>query len=348
MRVNAPIIGQTWQFRPSPSASEDSSLALGLGRPVYRPGFTLIELLVVVGIITVLATMIVALAPAFGDRQRASRGASMLQSWLNLSKQRALRDHRPVGIRIPFTQDPTLAPGVGYVRELQYIETPDESIGGTITVPANPTTPNYSVIMLTTPAVITAGPTALIQPEDVILIPGFDPRRIVSVAGSAPNYQLTLDQALTATPTTTNAYRVSRKARPIVGETVLQLPKDIAIDISRDTSASPSWYRMYPATANTGGTNPFDILFSPAGQVIGPEGSLGSRICMWVRDISYPDPGPTMLPTGYNTLITVYTRTGHVTSHEINTAGLTPGAQLESVSIYPGRPLIRFLRGPAS
>jgi prepilin-type N-terminal cleavage/methylation domain-containing protein len=318
-----------------------------------RPGVTLIELLVVIGIITTLATMIVALAPRFGERQRASRGASQLQGWLNLAKQRALRDRRPVGIRMPWLPaDATLPAGVGYSRQLQYIEVPDESIGGTVTVPypvAANVTPNYSVIQLATTATITPGAqNALLMPGDVMLIPGpgYAPRQVVSVqpGSTAGTYQVQLDQPLTATPSTTNAYRVSRKARPIVGEPVLQLPKDIAIDISRDvTNTIPSWYRMFPGTANSNGTQPFDILFSPAGQVIGAEGSLGSRICLWVRDVSFNDPDPPAgmpaiypsgsqatdprkLPPGYNTLITIYTRTGNITAHEVNPAYLTPGA----------------------
>jgi type II secretory pathway pseudopilin PulG len=299
-----------------------------------RAGVTLIELLVVVGIMTTLATLIVAVAPRFGERQRATRGASALQSWLNLAKQRALRDRRPVGIRIPFMpQDPTLPTGYAYVRELQFVEIPDESIGGSVTVPY-PTsgTPNYQNILLMTPAVITQDATALLQAGDVILIPGFDPRRILAVgqgtaSGGQFAYQITLDKALVGSPTTTTAYRVSRKARPIVGEAVLQFPKDIALDVSRDvTNPFPSWYRMFPGTANNGGPNPFDILFSPAGQVIGTEGSLGSRICLWVRDVSLLDLGPTQVPSGSSTLITIYTRTGHVTSHPIDPTGLTPGS----------------------
>jgi prepilin-type N-terminal cleavage/methylation domain-containing protein len=303
-----------------------------------RPGVTLIELLVVIGIITALATMIVAIAPRFGERQRASRGASQLQNWLNLAKQRALRDRRPVGIRMPYQSNSA------YVRELQYVEVPDESIGGTVTVPY-PTsgTPNYSVIQLTTTANITLGlPNSLLMPADVILIPGpgYAPRQIVSIqpgpnSGANYTYQIQLDQALTATPSTTSAYRVSRKARPVVGEAVLQMPKDVAIDISRDPANPPSWYRMFPATANTGGTQPFDILFSPAGQVIGAEGSLGSRICLWVRDVSLGDPGPNQLPPGPNTLITVYTRTGHVTAHEINPMFLVPNSNPNSNTWNP-------------
>jgi prepilin-type N-terminal cleavage/methylation domain-containing protein len=310
-----------------------------------RSGFTLIELLVVIGIITTLATLIIAIAPRFGERQRASRGASMLQSWLNLAKQRAMRDRRPVGIRMPH-QDTS-----SYVGTLEYIEVPDEAIGGSVTVPY-PGQSDYHYVQLNTPAVFSPGAVnALIMPGDTILIPGpgYAPRRIVglgppqaqSTGSSNMSYQLILDQPLNPTPTTTTAYRISRRARPIVGETVLQMPKDIAIDISyapnTPQGVAPAWFRMFPPLANTGGTSPFDILFSPGGQVIGAEGNLGSRICLWVRDISLPAPDPTQLPPGYNTLVTVYTRTGLVTSHEIDTSGLVPNVNLTSNTWNPFR-----------
>jgi prepilin-type N-terminal cleavage/methylation domain-containing protein len=345
-----------------------------------RPGVTLIELLVVIAIITALATMIVAIAPRFGERQRASRGASQLQSWLNLAKQRALRDRRPVGIRMPIvtgtsaSSDPRYQFASQYVREVMYVEVPDEGIGGTMEVPfdyepirQNPNRPPYPssateyqfVNLQTTVLFDPTLPTALLQPGDVITftdrqMANYLQRRIIDVqkppSGSPVpqsttvngvtyyNYRIQLDQILPPAQFATRTFVVSRRARPVVGEPVLQLPKDIAIDISRQydptkPNALPTWYRMFPPTSNTGGGNPFDILFSPAGQVIGAEGNLGSRICLWVRDVSINTPSssfnndpmisePFDRPPGYNTLITIYTRTGHVTAHEINPAGL--------------------------
>jgi prepilin-type N-terminal cleavage/methylation domain-containing protein len=325
-----------------------------------RPGVTLIELLVVIGIITALATMIVAIAPRFGERQRASRGASQLQSWLNLAKQRALRDRRPVGIRMPYLANSS------FVTELQYVELPDEGVGGTVTVPYPPNpnnAPDYQFIKFVTPVQFTPNdqqlqnsPSALIQTGDAITFPDrplgvYSMRRIAPTKLPPPptpddgvmyvskdtsvnpvlyTYRVRLDQPLPPANFTTQSHIFTRKARPVVGEPVLQLPKDIAIDISRDPANPPKWYRMFPPTANTSGTQPFDILFSPAGQVIGAEGNLGSRICLWVRDVSLGDPGPTELPPGYNTLITIYTRTGHVTAHEVdsNKVNLTPNVGL--------------------
>jgi prepilin-type N-terminal cleavage/methylation domain-containing protein len=326
-------------------------------RPHHRRGVTLIELLVVMAIITVLATLIVAVAPRFGERQRASRGAGQLQSWLNLAKQRAMRDQRPVGIRLPH-QDLNSTPTPNYIRELQYVELPGENVGGTVRVPfppANPNTPpDYRYIALTVPVKfdpndqnLQNNPAALIQREDVVSFPDrplatYSLRRITPTNANPPVgmddsvvyvgpdtstnppqhvYKLRLDQPLPQAAFVTQNHVFLRKARPVVGEPVLQLPKDIAIDITQDDPINPTWNRLYPA-ANSGGLAPFDILFAPSGQVVG--GSRMSRICLWVRDVSLGDPAPTVLPPGENTLITIYTRTGHVTSHPVDPAGLVP------------------------
>jgi prepilin-type N-terminal cleavage/methylation domain-containing protein len=318
----------------------------------HRRGVTLIELLVVIAIITVIATLIVAVAPRFGERQRATRGAGMLQSWLNLAKQRAVRDQRPVGIRMPASATP-------YIGELLYVEAPDEGIGGTVTVPFPPgnNPPDYRYVQYTTTLSFTPNdprtsppnsPTATIQAGDVLSFPDrpmatYGPRRIASTPGlplAQPDdsvalvgsdtskspvqyiYKLRLDQPLPAIPFTTTIPLFVRKPRPVVGEPVLQMPKDIAIDLTQDQlNSPPTYWRLYPP-ANSGGPFPFDIMFSPSGQVVGMPGV--SRICLWVRDVSLGDPGPSVLPPGENMLITVYTRTGHVTSHPVDPAGLVP------------------------
>jgi len=349
-----------------------------------RRGLTLIELLVVIMIITALATLIIAVGPKFGERQRASRGASMLQSWLNLAKQRALRDGRPVGIRLPVVPGASTNPSPvyqfasSYVREVSYVEVPDENIGGTVTVPFPSTgTPDYRYIGLTTSVQFTpVSAAALIQAGDVFVfldkpLAAYAPRRVAPTNPQGPDdsvalvstnstvnppqytYRIRLDQPLPPAPFTTQSYQVSRRARPLVGEPVLQLPQDIAIDISRqydpnNPNALPTWYRLFPPTSNTGGGYPFDILFSPSGQVIGAEGNLGSRLCLWVRDVSINTPSaaygndptisdPTQLPPGDNTLITVFTRTGQVASHPIDPSGLVPNATPTSNTWNPFR-----------
>jgi hypothetical protein len=112
------------------------------------------------------------------------------------------------------------------------------------------------------------------------------------------------------------------------GEPLLTFPRDVGIDISRgpgvnptDPNSTPTWHRLFPPTGNSGGANPFDILFEPSGRVIGAESTLGSRICLWVRDIS-SNAASTQLPDGDNSLITIYTRTGQISAHPIDPTGL--------------------------
>ena len=128
-------------------------------------------------------------------------------------------------------------------------------------------------------------------------------------------------------PPPTEAYRILRGPRAMPGEPVLTLPKDVGIDISRGPSVDPSnpngiptFYRLFPL-GNTNGNGPFDILFDPSGRLIGPASTLGNRVCLWVRDIS-TELGPTQLPDGDNTLITIYARTGQITAHPIDPSGL--------------------------
>jgi prepilin-type N-terminal cleavage/methylation domain-containing protein len=323
----------------------------------HRRGVTLIELLIVMAILAVLATMIVAAAPRFGERQRASRGAGQLQSWLNLAKQRAIRDQRPVGLRLPVING-------DFVSELMYVEMPDEGVGGTVTVPfpVSSGTPDYRYVAFTTTNEFKqndmstqSNPSAMIQSGDLISFPDrpmarYAPRRIaptnpnpgplqddgvvqVGSSGQTATYKLRLDQPLPAIPFTTTTHLFVRKARPIVGEPVLQLPKDIAVDLTQDRNNSPpTYYRLYPP-ANSGGPNPLDIVFAPSGQVVGLTGV--SRVCLWVRDVSLGDPGPSVLPPGENTLITVYTRTGHVTAHPVEPAGLVPNSTSNPTSWNP-------------
>src|SRR4051812_34615828 len=93
-----------------------------LPRHTRRSGLTLIELLVVITIMVALFALVAAVAPRMGERQRASRGADMLQGWLLIAKQRSIRDRAPRGIRLLSSPPPLYA---SYVTQLQYIEQPE-------------------------------------------------------------------------------------------------------------------------------------------------------------------------------------------------------------------------------
>src|SRR5262245_15189806 len=83
-----------------------------------RPGFTLIELLIVIGIIILLAALGFLLVPNLDRNKGVPNGATQLQGRINLSKQQALRDKSPRGIRL-------IHDGNGRCRSLQYIEQPE-------------------------------------------------------------------------------------------------------------------------------------------------------------------------------------------------------------------------------
>lgn len=316
-----------------------------------RRGFTLVEMLVVVAVIVALLGLVAAVAPRFGERQRPSRGAGQLQSWLQIAKQRALRDQRPRGIRLA----PVLnnANGFAYVTEVQYIEMPELFTGGQLWVP-DPAVSASGVsnqfqfarlqgVELGDPLNPPFEAGDLLDPGEDFGIESDRMRRIVQINWvNATTCILALDRELRTVPADgnptppapTERYRIIRKNRPIPGEPVLTFPKDVGIDISRGpavspTDSTPTFFRLFPPLSNTGGSSPFDIMFDPSGRVIGYESTLGNRICLWVRDIGADFPATT-LPDGDNTLITIYTRNGQIAPHPVDPSGLNLNTALNT------------------
>ncbi len=119
---------------------------------------------------------------------------------------------------------------------------------------------------------------------------------------------------------TTSDYKVYRGPRPLPGESVLQLPKDVAVDATTNATFG-----------NPLPTNPFtgnvDILFAPDGSVIG-QGTIGDKLILWVRDVTQDPTADPANMLGDQSLITVYTRTGFVAAHpvfgDIRTLSNTP------------------------
>src|SRR5437868_2093965 len=105
--------GKGEKATPPPRFGEGAG---GRGSCGRRHGFTLVELLVVMGLLLVLAALAVMIIPSISNDQRATQGATQLQQWLEIAKQRAMRDRAPRGIR--------LVPGsiAGQITELEYIE----------------------------------------------------------------------------------------------------------------------------------------------------------------------------------------------------------------------------------
>src|SRR5947209_1316409 len=101
-----------------------------------RGGFTLVELLVVMGLLVVLASLAVMILPSISSDNRTSQGATQLQQWLEIAKQRAMRDKAPRGLRfLPGTVNPR------YVTDLEYVEQPPDFYLGSYPIPLPKTAP---------------------------------------------------------------------------------------------------------------------------------------------------------------------------------------------------------------
>lgn len=96
---------------------------------IRRPGFTLIELLVVVAILLVLFTMGAAFLPTLQEDLLIVNSAGQVQGALLIAKQRAKRDGRPTGVRLPIAND--ISAGNYDCNQLIYIQQPDDYAGGT-------------------------------------------------------------------------------------------------------------------------------------------------------------------------------------------------------------------------
>ncbi len=313
-------------------------------RPPARQAFTLIELLVVMAIMVILATLVYFLLPGFLGREKASKGADLVQQWLLTAKQRALRDQSPRGLRLNVDGS---APTAGLVTTLNYIEKPadfntgylDTDTTNTVLVPPPPTGTRFKIRGVSG-ADWSPLSNAPVQPGDFLYIPTVDTgawHQITQVRLSGdippvPYIDINPGNPYTATLTVPIQYQISRSPRLLAGEEGLQMPQDVVIDMRSNWSV--------PAVA-AGGT--LDILFSPTGGVVAnpsiSNGASPEKFILWVRDVpqnadatAFPDPrggnpsgippvpigtpptDPKAVPTEQS-LIVVYSRTGLIAAH---------------------------------
>jgi prepilin-type N-terminal cleavage/methylation domain-containing protein len=260
-----------------------------------RTGFTLVELLVVIFIMLTLATLVVSMTPRFAGTRKLTQGAEQLQAYLLVAKQRARRDQLPTGVRLqPSSDNPN------YVREVQFIQQPDPFSGGKIQY--NPQTANVvtgdGTVDFTGGFPNTQSLLYPVQQGDFLEIKGGGLVHRIAANGVSPT-QLTLESSPPNQVFQTQDYRILRQPRILTGETPLELPQDIAIDL---TNGLTSGLSRLPS---------LDLMFAPSGAMI-VQGQNGTAI-MWVRDTSLDKP-----TDGDPILITVYTRTGLIAAHPIN------------------------------
>jgi prepilin-type N-terminal cleavage/methylation domain-containing protein len=286
---------------------------------VNRKGFTLIELLVVIAMIMVLAGIAVMFVPRIEEGQRASRGAALLQGWLNVAKQRALRDQQARGLRLYV--DPT----TNLVTECQYLDLPDDFTGGTISQ-------GGSANQVTTTADLYggfgAGNSALwpVQPGDYLLILNSG---LVHQISSIPNKNtLNLASNLPFTLSATANYKILRSPR-VSGEEKLSLPQYVGINIATNATYANATYGNN-LTRSAADNNVIDILFAPSGNIIGDQAGT-DKVILWVCDYSLAgnaDPLQNAPWGGEPSLITVFTRSGLVAPVPVDPNGIN----------YPGNP----------
>jgi prepilin-type N-terminal cleavage/methylation domain-containing protein len=271
--------------------------------PSCRRAFTLVEMLITLAIMLLLAGLIVAFAPRFQNSERASRGADLVMRWLLVAKQQARRDGIARGVHLVVGSD-------GFARSMEYIEQPSDYILGAVTA----TTASTADISTDLTGGFATPALWAVQPGDFLEINGAPPECLIATGGILPATPAPGQTRLTVTygnlPPVTSAarYRIIRAPRPTQGLSPLDLPQNVAIDLNPQTGPG-NFVGTLPSTlaANS------NILFLPSGAVR-HTGFGMNKIMLWVHDTTDPT------PNGQHTLITVYTSTGLIAAHPIDTS----------------------------
>ncbi len=304
-----------------------------------RPAFTLIELIIVMTLMVIIASLGFLFLPNLNKNKGVPNATTQLEGWIRLSKGQALRDGAPRGVRLILADanDARYDPNSPFTRvtALQYIEQPEpvapRGAGITLTIQRNISNGFYT-------ATLSGGDPWQVRGVEVgdyleITASPFVIARITAVSGLS----LQLDRAIDGTDTTpltlTDGFRVIRAPRPLQGEPMLQLHKDVFVDLtycspfptsmallgaapSPETNNYSILADWSPAKDPITGLNYLDILFNSSGQVANaPTG----QIMLCVRHVERDTGGS----GSDRLLVVIYTRTGKVTAVDWNDV---PGA----------------------
>ena len=286
-----------------------------------RRAMTLVELLVVISLIVVLAILTIAFYPTLASSEVESRGAIMVQSWLNVAKYRALRDGAPRGVR--FRLDGATVGNVTLPQcstTAEYIEQPSDfwagpgskvqAVGSTVTLALAPGNSDFTSGMTATPELWPVQPSDSIEFNGgglVYRITSVVDRTTVVIAPAYPTWRDASGNVVPMPPT--NNYRILRQPQTS-GSEVLKLPDGVVIDYAAMTKAG-----FTPALGPTGY---FDVLFSPSGRVMqAPQ----KWVCLYVRA---PVQGDELnVLRGKPTAVAVRSNSGSVEAYPVD-VGINP------------------------
>jgi prepilin-type N-terminal cleavage/methylation domain-containing protein len=311
-----------------------------LAAPPARAAFTLVELLVAIVIFTILATIAIA-AFTESDQDRAAAGSQTLRSALEGARSRAIHDEQIRGVRL--LVDPN---NPRTVTSLVYVGSP-ATYTGTLDV-ADITDDGGSPPIWTFEDPSTSGRWANLMNRGFLVSTGNYPNariRFPSLPGANwfPIWSITDDGSGNVTmeiagdfsaeytalgAATTVDYEIIL-APPVLASAVPQaLPAGIAIDL--DGSKLPDSWRDDNGTAGDATDDTFspqmDILFTPRGDVTGIAAAEGILIFYLADTENITNAGPrfeqNVIPaatmTKHDGLVTVFARTGLVTTAQVN------------------------------
>jgi prepilin-type N-terminal cleavage/methylation domain-containing protein len=189
----------------------------------------------------------------------------------------------------------------------------------TITFVATANTAQIAAGMTITGPWANATTTTTVRSVNNTSPPGSQTLNLSTTAGSGGDW-IGFLPAFSGQPTT---YSVIRQPRVLQGETPLQLPAGICIDVNWPKYAGDLQDAILPLDPVTGS---IDIMFSPQGNVLNVRGR--DTMILWVRDstkdVTYSPGGgwPPAGTPGEQFLILLQTHTGFITEHPVD---VTPG-----------------------
>lgn len=321
-----------------------------------RRGFTLVELLIVLAILLVLFGMVVAVYQTNQGTDRMRAAGRQLQSAILGARDRAIHAKSPRGIRLIMdSADPTTVTSFIYIQQLDPLDglncelrRPDfaNPTGGPND--ADSDTPRYFYHTTTiSPTWVELYNSGLLRTGSRIRIPANGSWYTVDTTQLAAGKEilvLTTDHrtapAMPATLVLANSwpdYKLELSYAPTQGEQPVTLPSACVIDL--DNSRIPTgWYDS--STGNY--VVNMDIMFSPRGTVTGPLAATGiiHFLLAETGDTTVKIPGdsatspnvssslhkprsvartvPPESTQGEKLLVTLFTRTGAVSTHPVD------------------------------